>query len=452
MGAGLVCAVIVLAACGEKPGVYVKISGSQSLDKVAVYIGKKPCTDQGGTPCAIAPMGLRRIQPLDPGGTWFRDANTPFVASASGGTARIHVEASGPNEIVQIVVLGLDATDTPIATGLVRDVPVPMNDVANLSVTINDAVEATDNEEGTLPHPDGDYWLRWADPQAPTDCVLVEHWEGGTAMQTFVVPSEDADCDGYAASDPKECDDFVFQYSSKTANGNPSCAMNESVPANGTHSCVLGGSGCIDGTGATGTCLPLGTTTTCVPDAICNSACAQPNNTSAFSACAGGIGGAVGLEVQCTIYAVADQGVSCPPTATFTSPTTGKLILDGLFVTSGMSCQDVSFAPVDSMYGLTGQLTGMKLFTPAPGSARLDVTTRGSTGACNFAMSWVDGIVNPNSSPERAVVDIRIDNGNHMLLPVKLEYSPCAYIQPTTTDGILCYIGQTSDHITNCAL
>lgn len=456
--AWLLLAVVLVGACGDKPGAYIEIHGSKSLAKVAVYIGKEACTDPNGGACAVAPPTLARLRADTPGGTWFRDADTPFTAGASGGVARVHVEASGPKESVQLVVFGLDSSDMPVQAAIVHDVDVPSGGTTNLSVTLDDAMPVTSTEEGQSPHPDGAYALTWTSAMAPTDCVLVERWEGGVAQRTFIVPADDADCDGFPALDaqgnrnPLECDPYFFDFSSKMAtSGNPSCALPQVVTGN-LHSCVLGAQGCTDGTGGTGTCAQLPAPETCLSDAICTSTCAEPNNTGSFYGCAtNNVGTTAGVVMRCYIFAQADSGLPCPQ-GNILAPTSGSISADGLFAGSTHICKDISFAPSDMLYG--NQFTGMKLFAPAPSTTEIDLIDRTTTSTiCTFDAQWKTGNFVPSTSPQHAIADIRVDDDRHMIVPVVLNYAQCIQATAGTELGFSCYVGtQGTDLITQCAM
>lgn len=433
-----------LAACGDKPGAYVEIHAGSAVSTVSVYIGQEECTEQNGNDCSIAPMGVpqRLKATVDPGGTWFRDVDTPFVAGASGGVARVHVEASGPNETIQIAVLGRDATGAPKQAAVIHDVHVPSGGTTNLSVTLDDAALVDSNEEGMSPHPDGLFVLPWKADQAPTDCVLVERWQGGTADRTFIVPKEDADCDGYLMTDPVECDQYFFDYSSRAATTSASCATLGHV--NSVSSCLLGGTGCSDGSGPTGACLPLPLPEVCVPNSVCDSPCAMAENRAPLSSCASTTSA---MFVGCRIYAT-DPGMPCG-TNQFMMPANGTLVLDGLFG-NGHTCKDVSYSPEDDLY--TTAFQGMQLHAAAPQTLELDVTNRLS-GACAFQLDWKAGTTYSPLTAQRGVIDVHVDDDRHMLVPVVLEYNNCT-TAPTsgTMYGVTCSIiaGANADSVTNC--
>jgi hypothetical protein len=448
--------VLVLAACGDKPGAYIEIHGSKSLAAVSVYIGNDACTNNSGAPCKIAPPMLSRLDADMPGGTWFRDTTTPFTAGASGGVARVHIEASGPNEVVQLVVLGLDSTGTPLQAAQVHDVPVPSGGTQNLNVTLDDAMPVTSTEEGQQPHADGTYALTWTSTNAPTDCLVFERWDSGTVQRTFIVPENDADCDGYLKGDPLECDPYYYDFSSKNATtSRPSCALPIPVPApSGLHTCTLGAQGCTDGVGPNGTCAQLPAPETCLSDAICASTCAQPDSTDSFYGCATtSISANGGTVMRCNFYEVTDAGTPCPTGGSILDPTSGEVSADTLFTGTTHTCKDISFAASDQLYG--NQFMGMKLLAPAPSTAEIDLADR-STGVttCTFTATWTQGLLNYMSMPQHAIADIRVDDDRHMFVPVEMSYVACTQAGTGTALGFECYVvaNSTLDHITQCAM
>lgn len=437
--------VVLFAACGSDPGIYLEVHGDPAMREVDVYLGKAECTTAQG-PCAIAPPSMGKLAPASDG-TWYRDANTSFTAGASGGTARVHVRASGPDEIVQLVVLGKDEQGQVIASTVIHDVAVPTSQAVDVSATLYATAAIDTAEESMQPHPDGAYALVWTSDNAPTECVLVESWQGGMPTRTFVVPENDEDCDGFPTVDGSgqrntlECDAFWYDFSPRLASSSKAdCATVDVV--DGLHSCLLGGAPCTDGTGPGTTCVQVAPTT-CLPQAVCSSACAQIESTASLSTCVPTSG--TTTELVCTFYGVGDAGTPC---TNFTKPTGGKITLDGLFANSSRTCNSVAFSPTDTLANPVWQ--DAKLFPPAPSTAEIDLVARG-TGACDFDAMWKDGTLAMGQSPQHALADITVDNGRHVWLPVRLVYQPC--LAATSTElGFSCVYSQAAtESAVNCA-
>ena len=440
----LACAlasVVGLAACGEDPGVYLTIQ-AKGVKQVAVYIGDSECTDSGGNPCGIAPMGgFDKIHPADPGGTWFRDSDRMFVAGVSNGQARVRIQPNGKGDTVQVIVLGLDDQGAPMLAKVIRDLKVPASDATSVAMTL-DMAGAFDGK----PHPSGTYVLRWQDPSAPTDCVLLEQWENGKAMDAFIVPEDDGDCDGVPTLDTSgqrnknECDPYWFHFMDAIADNTANCAESMDQVA-GHATCQLGGQACSDGAGVSGGCTRQGTTT-CVPDAICNSACMNPGDTTPLSMCTPSA-----PVVHCVIYR--DDGGS-PCSGTFTAATHGTLDLAPLFPNPARSIAELDLAMTDSLY--VTQLQQDKLLLPAPTPVELDFTKQSGTSYI-YDVMWKDSTAfDPNAlATEFGVVDIKVDNNNHMRLPLRVDFGSCTGTY-TGPDGLICYAAVQLDNIKNCAM
>lgn len=416
---------------------------AQGVKQVAVYIGDSECTDSGGNPCGIAPMGgFDKIHPIDPGGTWFRDSDRMFVAGVSNGQARVRIQPNGKGDTVQVIVLGLNDQGAPMLAKVIRDLKVPASDATSVAMTLDPAGAFDGN-----PHPSGTYVLRWQDPNAPTDCVLAEHWENGKATDAFIVPEDDGDCDGVPTLDTSgqrnknECDPYWFHFSDNVAAGEPNCAEGRDQVATHT-ACLLGGQACVDGSGASGGCVRADSTT-CVPGAVCTSACAGVGDTSPLSGCAGVTAGQ-GTAIDCTVYS--GDGSLCQ----LSDPSAGGLDLAPLFPTSAHTITNLQFAPVDQLYGITSQLQDNKLVIPAPNTQEIDVIGTFAGTMYGYELRWQNPTpIADTTLTQFAVADLEIDNGNHMRLPVRIHYGSCAQ---ANTLAVACSVPPSSDNIVSCGM
>ncbi len=446
---------MLVAACGKVGnGAYVSVQvGDKAIDTVVLYLGLDPCTDQDQAVCAITPQGVgSSLAPGSGGGSWYRDANNDYSAAVSAGTAHFHIEASAADQTLQLVAVGLSGGryGTPVASRVLRDVVVPARKAVEIDADLQRAAPLAASD-GQQDQPDGDYVAIWQsqNPAAVSDCVVAEHWSGGNATRTFVVPMEDPDCDGYATSDPLECDPLWFDRMTMVARFSDSnCATGQHV-AN-ISSCVLGGVPCIDGKGTSagsGMCDPVDPTT-CVPQAVCNSMCAQPG--AQLPGCFIN-GPLVPTTLVCTLYATGGVGTPCSaPSPAFTRPTTGSVDVSAL-LPGQYHLTSAQFAPTNMLSKLA---LDDKLFI-LPSSAELYVENLLSSG--RFELQW-NGDAVPTSMAGTPLtyqlMDLGIGNNNHMLLPIRIDSTECSQISAVQTDGIVCMpvVPSPGETITSCAM
>ena len=463
------CALVAASACGDAPGRYVIVDvGTTGADHVVLYLGASPCSDTQGQPCdRIAPelaQGIARPLPVNGGGAWFRDADVKFDEAVHGTTAHFRIVASDTDQVIQIVAVGF-AGQKPVAVSVLHDVHVRKDQADSLETTLEATPLVTASEETAPQHPDGRFVLVWNStmPASPSDCVLVEAWSGGTASRTFVVPPDDADCDGFptygadgTTRNPAECNELWYDFSGTAHLQDSDCATPGHVGTFPDPVCLLGGQACVDGVGLTNNtaCAPV-MPSVCMPSSLCTSACAARQDVPPpLSSC---VTTAVGQDqptarIVCSV-AEQDVGGSCPGTTTLTNPMGGTVDVGQLF--PAMPCQDVQFSATDSLKALAPQ---GELDLMAPDTLRLqvqDLNQNANQGQqCRFDVEWTDGTL--TSANAFAIGLFKAQNGNTLLVPIELQRVSCLDVPSTITDGITCTLTTTSnaganDSIVNCA-
>lgn len=456
-------ALLCVAACGgsQSSGAFVSVkAGGVAIDTVNLYLGQAPCMKPDATRCGIAPKGLsRRLGGDNSGGVWLRDDSgneKPFAEPAPKGTAKFQIESPSADETLQIVAVG-EHNGTAVAYGVANDVTIPAHGAVQLVITLVAASPLSDMEENVAPHPDGDFVEEWNNPAL---CVVAEHWSGGVATRTLVVPNEDPDCDGFLAVDSTgqrnmlECDPYYFDFSSPLAKFSASSCAAPNFLVAGFHTCVLGGAPCTDGVGPDVTaCAPVTGPTTCIPAGACSAGdCGLPTSTSTFSSCAMSGGGTSGASfVHCII--TADSTGPCQ--ATLARPLAGTVDLAKLLGTAmNRSCTNIAFLRTDSLKDI--QTTDTVNLTASNANVQLN----NPSDPCSIDLQW-DGNVLPPSiymqSPDYGAFKVDFDNGNSTLIPVEFTATSCLNIQPGQTDGISCFVvlgtpNGVADTITTCAI
>ena len=435
-----------VAACSaDRPGLAVVVTTDPSVTKIEVFLGQEKCTDPDGGICSITPPDMIAALRTNGGGAWYRDGDSVFESSAGRGGTWFRIEPTGTAAVLQLVAVGFDAGGAPIASGILHDLAIPADKTTYLSLALvgTGVVDAT--EEALMPHPDGELVRIWNN--AASDCVVTEHWHAGKATRTFIVPSDDADCDGFATVDPLECDPLWNHRTTDTASLRGARCVTPKVLGSGggaaLPTCLLGGSPCVDGKGpSTATCAPVDPTY-CLPTPLCDPMCASgpvPTCLGHFST----------SQLHCTIYADASGG---PCGGTLSNPqggtTTGVSGLLGALGVETWTSVELSDA---SSWSMLSPMSSWSL--PPPATAKLRVTPS-TTVPGELDMSWVGGPVNGalvgTQVLQWGMADLTLSNDRHMLIPVRLGYAACtAATSPTNGLDCILTIGN-GDAVTACA-
>jgi hypothetical protein len=424
------------------------VTGAKGIDTVELFIGAVPCgtSDPGG--CSIAPQGLGRMVPVQ-GGTWYRDGDVIYTSDVPNNVAAFHLEAGESGDKLQLVAVGLTngvATQVAVAP----DVDMPAKDSRQIVMPLEPA-----NPLDGQTHQGGNYALVWKNSvcaanggsncEPASDCVAVEQWTSGTARRTFVVPTNDADCDGFPTLDsasakrnPLECDPTSWD-STASSSDKSSCTVG--AHTNGLMSCLLGGQACVDGVGSTsGVCVPL-TTTYCLPMDTCS--CVSNPDPNSIEAC---FDPTATAHLECVVY----NGDTGTPCVGIGRPTFGALPLGGFFNASTKQCTGLAFADPS----VTAVVPAATFTFPSATAAFTGANVKSSQGLCAADLEWVSGTFPSTTVTTWKLVDVAIENGKHMLIPTKFTFGACTAIT-ATSDGIICQAvtpTTSTKSLTNCAM
>ncbi|MGE5187057.1 MAG: hypothetical protein ACM31C_33630 [Acidobacteriota bacterium] len=408
---------------------------------VVLYIGNDGCSVPNGSdssvPCAALTPDTES-QPLrvgQNGGAFFRDTNVNFESKVTAGKAEFHLESTGGAQTVEIIAVGYTkdpATKTAAMVKVLDGVQIPATNSVRIQTTLDPASPVVKNEDPRTAQPDGSYVLVWASPNAPGECVLAEQWSSGKARRTYVVPSEDADCDGLPTMDgsgnrnPLECDPLWYIRPTPIGSGKSDCGALGPFTTNNTTTadvCMIGGPACLDGVGLTSAaCAPLANIAYCMPHDVCLTHCAMPPPTGGpLSSCLDATATATMPHVECTIYA-SDTGDPCGTNNTVT--------IDGtaLFAGSQKTCQGLQWAP-DSLIDYTPMDT--LAFPGVP--AQFQTSVAGDP--CSIQIEWNGGSLNPLAQEAWVLADLKVTDTQHLVIPVRFLRMGCP---PPGTDTITC--------------
>ncbi len=423
---------------------------------VALYIGDNGCSipQNGQNVSCNALTPDTENQPLrlgQNGGAYFRDTNVTFTSAVSGGKAQFHLE-SKQAETVEIVAIGYTkdtAAKNAIAVKVLDGVQVPANDAVKIQTTLEPAAPVMKNEDPKVAQPDGNYVLVWASPNAPGECVLAEQWSSGKAKRTYVLPQEDADCDGLATMDgsgnrnPLECDPLWFARPTPIASGKTDCGALAPFSANNTTTqavCMVGGPACLDGVGLTSAaCAPLASIAYCMPSIICQTHCAMPPPTGGpLTPCLDAIGTSTFPHLECTVYA-SDTGDPCG--------TNNSVSIDAspLFVGSQKTCSSLQWA-TDSLNNFTPMDTLVLGGSPAM------FQTSAASDPCTVQIEWNGGSLNPFAQEQWMLADLKVTDTQHLEVPVRFTRAGCPAPSTDTIVGTPTWdAAGVSDTMVSCA-
>jgi len=250
----------------------------------------------------------------------------------------------------------------------------------------------------------------WREKMPPSaSCVGVQRWRSNMADTAFVVPADDPDCDD-VANGPLECDQDVFRASTAPTTLAATTCIGQFDVA-GAPTCKIGGPGCADGLGAV-SCAPA---PFCLPDFVCDASdCRDPT-------CVVDKLATSGLpRIDCTIPTQLNQ--PCP-----SGNKVAPVDLDPVFGPAMARCTGVGFDAQGA--GVQLQFVPMLAFTDG-----VVITASPPAPGCKFELTWANNqLGSPNAN--RALVELSIDNGEHVIIPITVQYRPgeCATLQMSCT-------------------
>ncbi len=423
---------VVLVGCwNDTPGLRLEIKAAETgATRVELYLATRTCA---GCNNRLRPQGV----PVKLGGeVWLLDGDTKTktpntVLDVTGGKVvfDLQVPDAVDTDVAYIVAVGYGGDGKVVGVAALHDVTIPSDHAEVYRIDLANAANQASSDKAA---PSGDRVWVWRrnDPTtaALAACVGIEHSDGTAVERKWFVPEDDTDCDGIDL----ECDRYNYQAMGTSDVDNASCVVSAKVPMINDTSCLLGGQTCIDGH-TDMSCGPV-VPSYCLPDALCaNSGCRAD-----LATCIGQ-GVLTYLKITVPTTTQRDRCIAVP------DQTAALVDLAGLFIGPGAStpmtkCTGIKFA--DLQVGMLNVEGDFK-----PGNAVFKANLQ--TGTCKFLMSWVSGAL--PSATNFGVIDLELDNGMHMELPLRVEgvdgACDAGLDRPTVSLHPI-----ANDAISNCAL
>lgn len=422
------CALLAVAAvgtagCFSDRGLAIQIDlAGTGATSVELFLGKTAC-DASDNPAeidckAIAPPPANSA-PLR-GSIWFRDDLAVDTVQVTGPRVTFQLRSDTAATVPIVIAVGLTQGDHPVGVATLHDVTIPTGSARVLATALVPAgpVQAAAPAKTAVE----DRVQVWRKTTPPSSCVVAEHWEGGAATRSFVVPGQDPDCDDLVADD---CDPAV--YLGMTAPGTasrPDCFTQQST------ACVLGSRACTDGSATrTGECGPQHDAAICVPDSFCT--------------CTGDIGDLCWQQaVRTTPLAmpIIDCSVATTQNAPLTfcpgnGEDTATIQLDGHFMQDD-TCGTPTIASSSLLgFGSSASFGGAVMELSSPRKP------------CNFSITWKSGARTSSDAADVGAVKIQTATGA-LVLPIVLRFHPTDCQGPLFTCTLM---DVATDGVWSCA-
>jgi hypothetical protein len=387
------------AGCFSDRGLAIEIDvAGTGATSVELFLGKTACEASDNAAeidckaLAPPPAGSALLR----GSIWFRDDVAIDAVPVTGSRATFQLRTTTTTTLPIVIAVGLSQGDHPVGVATLHDVTVPAGNARVLATALvpAGAVQATAPAKTAVE----DRVQVWRKAAPPSSCVVAEHWEGGAATRSFVVPGQDPDCDDFADND---CDPAAYLGGTMPGtSSHPDCFAPQ-APA-----CVLGSRACTDGSAPrTGACGPQRDTPTCVPDRFC--------------ACTDGIAGACWQD-QVRTLPLAVPVIDCSVATTQIAPLT---------VCPGPG-QDTAMIPLDAHFTQeeacgTPTITSSSLLgfgsSASFGGAVMELTSLKKP--CNFSIHWKTGTRTAGDGVELGAVRLQTATGA-LVLPLVLHFHP----------------------------
>lgn len=397
--AWLVAAAAGTAGCFSDRGLAIEIDvAGTGATSVELFLGKTACdasdaSDNPGIDCkAIAPPPAGSA-PLR-GSIWFRDDLAVDKVQVTGPRVTFPLRADTTTTLPIVIAVGLTQDDHPVGVATLHDVTIP---AGNAQVLATALVPAGPVQPAAPEAAVEDRVQVWRKTMPASSCVVAEHWEGGAATRSFVVPVQDPDCDDIVVDD---CNPAAYLGMTDPGTAaRPDCFVK-------TPACVLGSRACTDGSATrTGACGPQHDATICVPDAFCT--------------CTGDIGDMCWQDLARAMplaVPVIDCSVATTSIAPFTvcpgpGQDTATIPLDDHF-TQDEACGTPTIAS-SSLLGFDSSASF--------GGAEMELSS--PRKPCNFSITWKDGTRMSGDPADVGAVRIQTPTGA-LVLPIVLHFHP----------------------------
>lgn len=254
--------------------------GAKKIDEIRVYVGLGDAQKTTMGTANFAP------DPARTGGLWARDLAPDVLPyemkklTRDTESAAFTFVARTEGEKLSVIALGLSSGEVTSAIGA-YELAIPTDYVAVHRIGLNTAARARPGS------PEMTQVELWGQPNAET-CVQLADRGGYSDPRypiAFITTPGDADCDGWAAGAPEECDDRAFKATVKPSVTTLSCLEATPTQTGGSPVCQVGGPSCVDGTPASAHTKCSYTPQYCAPRDLC-ARCNPSAFTDPFSECA----------------------------------------------------------------------------------------------------------------------------------------------------------------------
>lgn len=387
------------AGCFSDRGLAIEVDlAGTGATSVELFLGKAACDasdNPAGIDCkAIAPPPASSV-PLR-GSIWFRDDLAVDAVRVTGPRATFQLRSDTAATLPVVIAVGLTQDDRPVGVAALHDVAIPTGGARVLATALVPAgpVQAAAPARTAVE----DRVLVWRKTAPPSSCVVAEHWEGGAATRSFVVPGQDPDCDDAVASD---CAPAVYLGMTP-----PGTAARPDCFATQPGACMLGSRACSDGSATrTGACGAQHNAAICVPDPFCT--------------CAGDIGDAC-WQGQVRAMPLAMPVIDCSVATTALAPFT---VCPGADQATAAISLDDHFA-LDRACG-TPTIASSALLgfgsRAAFGGAEMELSSPDKP--CSFSITWKSGARTSGDAADIGAVRIQTATGA-LVLPLVLRFHP----------------------------
>jgi hypothetical protein len=397
--AALAIAAAGAAGCFSDRGLAIQIDvAGTGATSVELFLGKTAC-DAGDNPAEIDCKAIAPPPASSPplrGSIWFRDDLVVDTVQVTGPRVTFQLRSDTAATLPLVIAVGLTQGDHPVGVATLHDVTIPTGSARVLATALvpAGAVQAAAPAKTAVE----DRVLVWRKTTPPSSCVVAEHWDGGIATRSFVVPGQDPDCDDVVAGD---CDPAVYLGMTP-----PGTAARPDCFATQPAACVLGSRACSDGSATrTGECGAQHNAAICVPDSFCG--------------CTGDLGDLCWQgKVRTTPLAmpVIDCSVATTALAPLTicpgvGQDTATIQLDDHF-TLDQACGTPTIASTTLL-----ELGSSAVF----GGAVMDLSS--PRKPCNFAITWKSGARTSGDAADLGAVRIQTATGA-LVLPLVLRFHP----------------------------
>lgn len=385
------------AGCFSDRGLAIDIDvAGTGATSVELFLGKTAC-EASDNPAEIDCKALGP-PPADStplrGSIWFRDDLAVEAVPVTGSRATFQLRSSTTTTLPIVIAVGLTQGDHPVGVATLHDVAVPAGSARVLATALvpAGAVQATTPAKTAVE----DRVQVWRKAAPPSSCVVAEHWEGGAATRSFVVPGQDPDCDDFVDND---CNPAAYLGTSTPGTASrPDCFAPQAA------ACVLGSRACTDGSATrTGACGPQRDATTCVPDRFC--------------ACTDGITGTCWqdqVRMLPPVVPVIDCSVATTQIAPLTvcpGQDTALIPLDAHF-TQDEACGTPTIASSSLLgFGSSASFGGAVMELSSPRKP------------CNFSITWKAGTRTTSDPVDFGAVRLQTATGA-LVLPIVLHFHP----------------------------